>query len=239
MATRITDISKIAVFDVESTGIKPLEDRIVQAFIGVLRRGGGFTEEHQWFIDPGIEIPEGASSVHGITNERIKEIGRPDTKEAIFEVAQRLDILVRQGIPIVVYNAPYDLTILAAELVRHYPGMRPVVPKYVIDPMVIDKAIDKYRKGKRTLTTVADHYGVPVSENAHDAREDCIMTGRLAFKLIEIANPENTLDNMMELQARWKYDQAKSLEEYGKKNNKEYGDVRVDWPIWREFSANS
>ena len=41
----------------------------------------------------------------------------------------------------------------------------------VIDPFVIDKHIDPYRKGKRTLTAVCEHHGVKQTD-AHDATGD-------------------------------------------------------------------
>ena len=49
----------------------------------------------------------------------------------------------------------------------------------VIDPLVIDKAVDRYRKGKRTLEAAAAFYGVPL-DDAHDAGADAIAAGRVA-----------------------------------------------------------
>lgn len=55
----------------------------------------------------------------------------------------------------------------------------------IFDPMVYDRAIDKYRAGKRTLVDLCRVYGVPVLENAHDAKADCIMAGGVAVKLLQ------------------------------------------------------
>lgn len=175
----------IAVFDTETTGVDVENDRIVTAFIGTMDRKGKLVDRWEWKIDPGIEIPTGASDVHGYTTERIRLEGRKDRKEAIFEIMQRLDILDKKAIPVVIYNAPFDLTILDREIRRHvgYKHFRP--PNRVVDPFVIDKAIDPYRKGKRILVVTAKHYGVPVLENAHDAEADCIMAGQLARRLLD------------------------------------------------------
>lgn len=54
----------------------------------------------------------------------------------------------------------------------------------IFDPMVFDRAIDKYRAGKRTLVDLCRVYGVPVLENAHDAEADCVMAGGVAVKLL-------------------------------------------------------
>jgi len=177
-------VDKIAVFDTETDGTDLENGHIVTAFAGLMNMQGELIEKHDWLIDFGGEIPDGAAEVHGITTERMRAEGRKDVGKAIFEIAQRLDIYDRQGIPVVIYNAPFDLTLLDREMRRHgFPsGNR--APSYVIDPLVLDKAIDKYRKGSRKLVDTAKHYGVAVREDAHDAEADCVMTGQVALKLL-------------------------------------------------------
>ena len=45
-----------------------------------------------------------------------------------------------------------------------------------IDPLVLDRALDRYRKGKKTLTDMAPVYGVDASPDAHTAEVDVQMT---------------------------------------------------------------
>jgi DNA polymerase-3 subunit epsilon len=192
----------IGVFDTETDGPNPLECRLVTAFIGKMRVSTGVIEQRwSWIVDTGQEIPKGASDVHGYTTERIAKLvrkgeARPVSERGtvIFEIIQKLDVLDRQGIPIVVMNAPFDFTLIDRETERHWPRLRPLMNlndegwisrPTVIDPMVLDKAIDKYRKGKRKLVDLAAFYRVPVEENAHDAEADCRMAGRVAIKLLE------------------------------------------------------
>jgi DNA polymerase-3 subunit epsilon len=86
-------------------------------------------------------------------------------------------------------------------------------PGPIIDPLVIDKAVDRYRRGKRTLEVVAEHYGVPL-DGAHEASADAIAAGRVAqaiarsFPLAESANELHTH------QIGWARTQAESLTEY-------------------------
>lgn len=54
----------------------------------------------------------------------------------------------------------------------------------IFDPMVLDRAFDKWRKGSRKLVDLAAFYGVPVELNAHDAEADCRMVGRVAAKIM-------------------------------------------------------
>jgi DNA polymerase-3 subunit epsilon len=175
---------RIGVFDTETTGVDVETARIVTAFIGLMDTATGeIVERWSWLLDPGVEIPEGAAAVHGITTERARAEGS-DASRGVFDIMQRLDILERAYIPMVVMNAAYDYTVLDRELRRHWPGFRITAPKMVIDPMVLDRAFDKYRPGSRKLVDLAKFYRVPVETNAHDAEADCRMAGRVAIKLM-------------------------------------------------------
>lgn len=169
-------------FDTETTGVDPERDRLVTA--ALVRRDGGAgasapDEVRTWLADPGVEIPERASAVHGITTERARAEGR-DAVEVLEEVASVLVEHWRYGCPVVVFNAPYDLTLLDAELSRHgLPGLDARLggaALLVLDPLVLDRALDPRRRGKRTLTTMAPVYGVAAREDAHSADADVAMT---------------------------------------------------------------
>jgi DNA polymerase-3 subunit epsilon len=139
----------LGVFDLETTGIDVETSRIVSAHVGVIGASGAVVEERTWLADPGIEIPAQASAVHGITTERARAEGRP-AREVVAEIIAALEDLVARGLAITIYNAPYDLSLLHHEAVRH--GVTPLhEPVPIIDPLVLDRAVDKYRKGKRTL----------------------------------------------------------------------------------------
>ncbi len=79
-------------FDTETTGVDVTSDRIVTAAL-VMRQGlGGLSRVRTWIIDPGVEIPEGASEIHGITTEYARAHGRPPA-EVLEEVAYGADTL--------------------------------------------------------------------------------------------------------------------------------------------------
>jgi DNA polymerase III epsilon subunit-like protein len=70
---------RMAAFDLETTAANPEEARIVAAAV-VLVGAGAETDSTTWLADPGIEIPEEAAEVHGITTERAQAEGdRPPT----------------------------------------------------------------------------------------------------------------------------------------------------------------
>ncbi|MFD4814623.1 exonuclease domain-containing protein, partial [Streptomyces sp. NPDC058418] len=118
-------------FDLETTGTEPLEARIVTAAV-VEVQGGEVIRQRSWLADPGIRIPAQASAVHGISSERAAAEGRP-APDVAAEIAQVLSEYWARGVPVVAYNAPFDLTLLSAELRRHgLPPLGPIGP--VIDP---------------------------------------------------------------------------------------------------------
>lgn len=169
-------------FDTETTGVDVDEDRLVTAAL-VLRRGGATTDlpdvEHTWLADPGVPIPEAATRVHGISTREAHEQGRPIV-EVLDEVASTLVDHWRRGYPVVAFNAVYDLTLVDNELRRHGAGTFAERlgsgPAPVIDPLVLDRALDRYRRGKKTLAAMAPVYGVTLSEDAHTAEVDVDMT---------------------------------------------------------------
>lgn len=220
----------MGVFDLETTGIDVTDDRIVTAHVGVLDGHGRELAARDWLADPGIPIPEGATAVHGISTEHARRHGRP-AQEVVAQVIHALRVLFGQGLPIVAYNASYDFSLLAHEARRH--GIDALImPSPVIDPLVIDRAYDRYRPGKRTLTVVADHYSVPL-DGAHEASADAVAAGRVALALAkEFPLPQSAAE-LHTRQIGWARDQAASLTEYFVRTGRFEPEQTVDgtWPV--------
>jgi len=203
--------TRVGVFDLETTGVDVSSDRVVTAYVGILDAEGRQVAARSWLADPGIPIPAGATAVHGITTERARADGRP-AREVVTEVIAALRSLFAQGMPVVAYNASYDFSLLAHEAVRH--RVDPLAdPSPVIDPLVIDKAYDRYRRGRRTLEVVAAHYSV-VLEGAHEASADAIAAGRVAQALARQFDLPATPAELHTHQIGWARSQAASLTEY-------------------------
>ncbi len=220
----------MGVFDLETTGIDVTGDRIVTAHVGVLDHTGAVVRSRAWIADPGIEIPAGATAVHGITTERARAEGAP-AAAVVGEVIEELVALFDAGIPVVAYNAPFDFSLLKHEALRH--GLPPIgTPAPVIDPLVLDKAFDRYRKGKRTLAVVAAHYAV-LLESAHDASADAIAAGRVAQALAARFALPDCAHELHTQQIGWARSQAESLTEYFIRVGRLDPDDALDgsWPI--------
>ncbi|WP_322501776.1 exonuclease domain-containing protein [Streptomyces rochei] len=229
-------LGRLAGFDLETTGIDVESDRIVTAC--VVQCGGKYpTQSTTWLANPGVEIPEGAARVHGITTEQARAEGQP-AGEVVQQVAAALVETVLSGIPVVAMNAAFDLTMLDREARRHriYPPAERIGTELrVVDPFVLDKHVDPYRPGRRTLTDLCRHYQVPL-DAAHSADADALAACRVAWRIASTHGEIGTasIDDLHALQVGWAREQAESLAEYfrntpGKEQRAD--GVRGDWPL--------
>jgi len=225
---------RLAAFDLETTGIDSESDRIVTAAVSVVGDGQP-SVFHAWLLDPGIPIPPGASAVHGITTERARAEGRPP-REAVEEIVALLAEQLRDGVPVVAFNARFDLTCLDREARRH--GITPLAERVggpagmlVVDPYVLDKQLDRFRKGKRTLGAVCAHYDVPL-DDAHDSHADALAAARVAWRLGQAFAELRDVDlrALHEQQIAWAAEQAASFEDWLRRQGR---DERIEraWPI--------
>lgn len=220
----------LAVFDLETTGLDLEQARIVTACAVAIDEHGQVTGSNiEWLADPGIEIPMAASNVHGITTEIAKARGQ-NSKEVVSEILETLRGFFKEGIPVVAYNAPYDFTILHYEALRN--GLEPLSdPKPIIDPLVLDKFVDQYRSGKRTLQIAASVYGVQLSD-AHNATADAIAAGKVAqaIALKHAAKLPSDVFELHDLQKVWSVSQDDSYEIFRRKSSPDFTVVR-GWPV--------
>ncbi|WP_237206306.1 3'-5' exonuclease [Rothia nasimurium] len=216
-----------ATFDLETTGIDPKTARIVTASLVLVSPDGEVLRAGEWLADPGVEIPEQASAIHGITTEYAREHGKP-AQQVAYEVAMALGGLFADGVPVIAFNAAYDFSVLHFELARY--GFPPLNCYPVLDPLVINKHVHKFKKGKRTLEVLASEYSVEL-ENAHTSKDDALAAERLltamSFEYDEIEQPATALH---EQQITWAAEQAAELQDYFNRIGKQ-ADVSGAWPV--------
>jgi DNA polymerase-3 subunit epsilon len=199
-------------FDTETTGVETDIDRIVTA--ALVRVPAGATEPSavsEWVADPGIEVPEEAAKIHGFTTERVRAEGRP-AGEVLEDLVTALGREWTPQTPCVIANAPYDLSLLDAECRRHL-GRPLHLSGYVLDPMVCDRRLDKYRKGSRKLDALCKHYGVTL-DHAHTATADALAAVLVMRALIEVF-PEierRQIPEMHHFQKAWRQEWAASYQ---------------------------
>ncbi|MEV6399934.1 3'-5' exonuclease [Streptomyces sp. NPDC051907] len=231
----------LAAFDTETTGINVEHDRIVSAAVVVQETAGGRARVLRWLIDPGVPVPPEATAVHGLTDDHLQRNGRWPAP-AMEEIARALAEQCAASRPLVVMNAPFDLTILDRELRRHRASSLgrylENVPLCVLDPRVLDKHLDRYRKGRRTLGDLCAQYEVEL-EGAHDAAADATAAmevvravGRRFAARMERLSPAE----LHTLQAVWHAAQARGLQAwFARSGTPEFVDPA--WPLRPELPA--
>ena len=155
------------VFDLETTGLSPNSDRIVE-IAGVRVRDGNITEEFTSLVDPQCEIPESAIVVHGITNEAINNAPKLDKALREFEEFLDDDVLVGQNI------VRFDMRFMW----RDYPE--------IFGKTLANDYLDTLRIARRLLpnlknhgtSSLCDYYGIDQT-GAHRALFDCRMTQKI------------------------------------------------------------
>ncbi|WP_026549916.1 3'-5' exonuclease [Arthrobacter sp. Br18] len=216
-----------AAFDLETTGRDPQGARIVTASILLVDGGGAPLEHHEWLADPGIPIPAEAAAIHGVSTEHARHHGQP-VAGVVREVGAVLARLFDAGIPVLAFNARYDFTVLAREGERH--GVPTPNPRPVLDPFILDKQADRYRRGKRTLTAMCAHYGIEF-ENAHTSAADVQATLRVAATLAQrFPMLDRPAEELHDSQLVWAERQAANFQEYLRRTDPA-AVIECAWPL--------
>lgn len=235
-------------FDIESTSPDPLKAHVVSATIAKINQGK-YQDHRGWFARPAEPIPDEAMAIHGITNEWIQEHGE-DPKKVITEIVDMLAQILAAGIPLVVFNAAYDLSLVEAQA-EYYgiPGLRARLTEdqwvSVIDPMVLGKGLEHFHKQEFVkgrnfkLPSLCERYGVDFTES-HDATADAIGAGLLAIALV---NNDEVLwsrgpQALSRLQQVWRKKAQTGLRTYFDKNNIEHDGVDEGWPLHSSLTAS-
>lgn len=228
-----------AAFDVESTGVDTKNCRIVSAAVVHV---GADQPTDPWLrlVNPGVPIPAAATEVHRITDAMVQADGIP-AADAIDQIAEEVAASSIRGEVLVAFNVAFDFTMLHYECLRY--GVPTVEQRIggglrnLLDPHVIDKAMDKYRKGKRTLTATCERYGVVLGKDAHSCDADALASARLMYKLFG-AYPELEEMSLLKLytaQRAWRAEQNAGLQGHFDRLRKDGADrevVQTGWPMY-------
>jgi DNA polymerase-3 subunit epsilon len=150
----------IVFFDVESTGLHVIRDRIIQIAMIKHFKNGNPPQELSLLINPGIPISEEAIKVHGITPSDLTN--KPTFQQVAKEIFDFIGDADLAG-----YNSNrFDIPILMEEFARY--GF-----DFIIDHRkLIDVQRIFYKMEPRTLKAAYQFYCHKDFENAHDALED-------------------------------------------------------------------
>lgn len=237
--------------DTEASGLDA-DAFVVTACIGDLGAAPGEDAVPlQFLLRPpdGRPIPEGATEVHGITTEQALTFGVP-YEEGLAQIVEALNRAARNGRALVAYNLAFDWSLITRE--AHRLGLPLSSPPLWLDPMVVDKGVDRYRKGKRTLVATCAVFGVEMVGDAHDAMADAVAAGELARRmqtLVASASPDSAaapaLKALHSLDAAamnaWQREergrQMDGLRDYFDRNGIEHDGCDGGWPVTDAVAA--
>jgi len=157
----------VAIVDVETTGLDPVDSRIVQIAVVHANLGAdSLTVAMETLVNPGQPIPVETTQIHGITDAQVENA--PQWPQVATELLEACS-----GRLPVAYNAPFDHGMVRAEGQRH----NVTWPQWPwIDPLVAVRHLDKYEKGK-SLTAATQRRGILL--DPHGAMGDTMATGLL------------------------------------------------------------
>jgi len=154
----------IVFFDIESTGLNVLKDRILQIALIKYTKNSDVPEELFMLINPGVPISEEAFAIHGISNEMVRN------KPSFAQVGQSIYDFIGQA-DLAGYNSDrFDVPMLMEEL--HRIGIElDITKRRLID---IQKIF--YKMEPRTLKAAYKLYCEGDLSDAHDALADAKAT---------------------------------------------------------------
>ncbi|MDR0430475.1 MAG: 3'-5' exonuclease [Tannerellaceae bacterium] len=150
-------------FDLETTGINIVKDRIVEiSFVKVHPNGKEETKTRR--INPDMPIPPESTAIHGISDEDVKDC--PTFKE----IAKSLAVQI-EGCDLAGFNSNrFDIPMLAEEFLRANVDIDLNRRKFV------DVQTIFHKMEQRTLSAAYKFYCNKELENAHTAEADTIAT---------------------------------------------------------------
>lgn len=156
---RLNLLRPIVFFDLETTGLDILKDRIVE--IALLKvHPDGTEESFHSLVNPEMPIPPESTAVHGISNEDVAD------KPNFFEIGKRVVHFI-ENCDLGGYNChKFDVPLLAEEL------QRVGIPVDFSHRKVIDVQVIYYKREPRTLSAAYQYYVGRSLEGAHSADID-------------------------------------------------------------------
>lgn len=167
----------IAVIDVESTGLHPSSDRIVELAIVRLSPDGTVTDRWHTLINP--QRDAGPTHAHGLTTESLEHA--PFFHQIADEVGERLD-----GVVVAAHNANFDAGFLRYEFARlgrsapAWPLLCTVRAAYRLSRVTYG------RSGSRKLTDLCAREGI-AHHRHHSALGDAEATAGLLAVYLGVA----------------------------------------------------
>ena len=187
--------------DTETTGLSSVKDKIIEIACIEIDDHIPTGKKFHVFLNPEMEISQGAYETHGITREFL------DDKPKFKDIAKEFQEFIIDK-KLVIHNADFDLAFLNKELKEA--GL-PIIPNLnVIDTLNV--AREKFPGAQNSLDALCKRFKIDNSRRQkHSALLDCEILAKVYIELFEkkepslefkIENEDTSIKNVKALKAR-------------------------------------
>ena len=168
-------------FDVETTGLDPKTDRIIELG-AVLFENGKIIKKFESLVNPEMSIPIQATYVNNITNDMIESA--PKEQEVYLKFVEFLEDALNNKTAICAHNAKFDLDFLSETLMRlGYNANIEYIDTLLYSRKLI-KGLSNYKQN-----TVASYLSI-INEQEHRAVSDAETCGKIFWNLLNLKDKE-------------------------------------------------
>lgn len=173
--------AEYVVFDVETTGLSAIYDRVIE-LSAVKMQNNNVIDQFEEFIDPGFPLSEQTINLTSITDEMVHG---SKSEEEVFKLFREFcgdDIIVG-------HNVTFDVGFMNTGYLRHD---MPEIDNPIIDTLTLARFLYPNMKGYR-LNTLAKKFNVNL-EHHHRAIYDAETTGHLNYIFLNDANEQYQIE---------------------------------------------
>lgn len=179
--TRYYGFKRVIAFDVETTGLDPQSDRIIELSAVVFEQPSDPVNSFSTLINPGIHIPDSASKINHIYDEDV--YSAPSERQAMRAFVQFINHYNNFDIPLILvaHNARFDVGFIENALSRS----RLSISGFYVDTLSGARQLLP-NLGSYRLSDVADYFNIDCS-SAHRAYSDAYVCGKIFRHLCSMA----------------------------------------------------
>jgi DNA polymerase-3 subunit epsilon len=224
----------IAFIDVETTGLNPYSDRIVELSILKIHPNGS-KEYKSHRINPEIPIPAETTAIHGITDADVA--GEPVFRQYARSIRDFLEDCDIAGFNVI----KFDLPLLEAELARANVEFSRQ-GRYLVDSQVI-----YHQRDPRDLQAAYKKYCGKEMDKAHSAEEDAKATAEILDGQLETHRdlPRDVAglhalcykvkENIIDAEGKFIWAEGEAVCNFGRHKGRLLREIAVDYPDYLEW----
>ena len=176
---------KEVLLDTETTGLSSVNDKVIEIACIEIEDHIPTGEKFHVFLNPEMEISQGAYDTHGISKEFLKN--KPKFNDVAKDFIKFID-----GKKLVIHNAEFDLAFLNKELKEV--GEKQISKDNIVDTLNV--AREKFPGAQNSLDALCKRFKIDNSRRQkHSALLDCELLAKVYIELFEKKEPTFEFDS--------------------------------------------